>query len=585
MAKAYGIDLGTTYSVIATLNNNGTPEVIENYDDDSQTLASAVYFEPTGEIVVGESAKSEAEAHPDCVVQFVKREIGREDAIVRRFDGFEGMEFDPITISSLILKRMKEYTEEQGNDEVKNVVITCPAAFDMAQREATKQAGIMAGFNVLDIINEPTAAALNYCCREFGEDRKILVYDLGGGTFDATLIDYSLDQDEKATVKTIDSMGDSMLGGIDWDARLYDYICEVFCDETALNLADIEDEIRPTIMRQVEGIKKQLSKKSSHRFNISSSNGVDQIEVTAEEFKARTADLVEKTTNFVQALLDKNGMTPDDVDIVLLVGGSSKMPMIKEAVDAMFPGDKKVRIEKPDLAVAMGAALKSAMKVVEIYQEQQKIKEEEEQGIVPEASGDDDSFEAQISMVEREKNKQMDLGVSAEEIAVLCTQVPDNVKGVEDILSRSFGPAVLNEEETLVVNNLLFVGDAPGEQRKTYFTAQANMDCLHVPVYENLSKDEYTTPSEDLYGNPQATDPDLVVKRLGTVVLPLAAGTPKGAPIEVYFRCSESGLDVQVKDLTTGVVQPATFQSSFIKSEAELEETKNAIKMLKMRSN
>ena len=118
MAKAYGIDLGTTYSVIATLGKNGTPEVIDNYDDDSQTLASAVYFEPTGEIVVGESAKSEAEAHPDCVVQFVKREIGRDDAIVRHFEGFEGMEFDPITISSLILKRMKEYVEDQGNDEV-----------------------------------------------------------------------------------------------------------------------------------------------------------------------------------------------------------------------------------------------------------------------------------------------------------------------------------------------------------------------------------------------------------------------------------------------------------------------------------
>lgn len=584
MAKAYGIDLGTTYSVIATLGKNGTPEVIDNYDDDSQTLASAVYFEPTGEIVVGESAKSEAEAHPDCVVQFVKREIGRDDAIVRHFEGFEGMEFDPITISSLILKRMKEYVEDQGNDEVKNVVITCPAAFNMAQREATKQAGIMAGFNVLDVINEPTAAALNYCCREFGEDRKILVYDLGGGTFDATLIDYSLDEDEKATVKTIDSMGDSMLGGIDWDARLYDYICEVYCDETAQNLSDVEDEIRPTVMRQVEGIKKQLSKKATYNFNISSSNGVDRIEVSADEFKARTEDLVEKTINFVQALLNKNNMTPDDVDIVLLVGGSTKMPMIKEAVEAMFPGDKKVRVEKPDLAVAMGAALKSAMKVVEIFETQQKIKEEEAKGITSSAGADSDDFESQISLVEKEKSKAIDLGISAEEIAVLSTQVPENVKGVEDILSRSFGPAVL-KDNALMINNLLFVGDAPGENTATYYTPHANLPSLRIPVYENVSKDAFLTPSEDLYGNPQATDPDLLVNKLGEVILPLSDGTPEGAPIEVFFHCSEAGLDVRVKDIRSGVVQPATFQSSFIKSEEELEEGKAAVNMLKMRSN
>ena len=163
MAKVYGIDLGTTYSVIATLDDNGMPEVITNQDEGKNVLASAVYFQDGDDPVVGEIAKSQKDMEPDKVVECVKRHIGKADAPTYEFDG---VSYDPISISALILKRMKAYAEEQGPD-VRDVVITCPAYFGNGERMATKQAGIIAGLNVLNMVNEPTAAALNYCCREF----------------------------------------------------------------------------------------------------------------------------------------------------------------------------------------------------------------------------------------------------------------------------------------------------------------------------------------------------------------------------------------------------------------------------------
>ena len=171
MSMVFGIDLGTTYSAIATLDERGMPEVIENYADSSPLLASAVYFPEDGDPVVGRDAKDQAEIEPDRVIQYIKREIGKNNDNVHTIDGIG---YDPITISALILKRMKEYAEEQGY-EVNDVVIACPAYFGTEERNATKQAGIIAGFNVLNIINEPTAAALNYCSKEFQKDHGLEV--------------------------------------------------------------------------------------------------------------------------------------------------------------------------------------------------------------------------------------------------------------------------------------------------------------------------------------------------------------------------------------------------------------------------
>ena len=554
MAKVYGIDLGTTYSVIATLDDNGMPEVIENQDEGSRLLASAVYFQHGGDPVVGEVAKAQYEVERDRVVQFVKREIGKSDAHVREFDGIE---YDPIMISSLILKRMREYAQEQGY-EGNDAVITCPAYFGNEERAATKQAGIIAGFNVLTIINEPTAAALNYCCREFRENLKVMVYDLGGGTFDITLFDISLDSAGKAVIDVIDSGGDDRLGGIDWDARLFDYICELYCDENGFSPDQIDNELRATITRQVEGTKKLLSKKSTHSFNISNAGDVSRIEVSVEKFEELTQDLVERTMDFVHQLLANNSLAPDDIDAVLLVGGSTRMPMIKKAIDGLFPG--KARVEDPDLAVAKGAALAAAIEWMEGFEKRKK--------------GETDAFGAQgggdgaVLPVTQEEEKQAEALMSLSNLQKVST--------VSDKLTRSFGPAVFVDEVDFLIDNLLFIGDeSPSEETGHYGTMANNQPVVQITVFENVAKDrvnKYVTPSIDQDDNEQYTDPALKVKRLGNIRLELPRGTPKGTPIDVFFRCSSIGLEVRATNMATNESVETVITSENTKSQEELNE-------------
>jgi molecular chaperone DnaK (HSP70) len=211
MKKIYGIDLGTTYSAIATKDENGHPVIIENQDEGTNNIASVVYFQDIGDPVIGEVAKNMYEAEPTKVVQYVKRQIGKEDSQIYKFGG---KDYDPITISALIIKQIVKHANDQGHD-VKDVVITCPASFGYEERTATKQAGEIAGLNVLNIINEPTAAALKYCYRELQINSKIMVYDLGGGTFDLTVFNMTVDVIGIILIDVLFSDGDEHLGGID----------------------------------------------------------------------------------------------------------------------------------------------------------------------------------------------------------------------------------------------------------------------------------------------------------------------------------------------------------------------------------
>lgn len=478
MAKVYGIDLGTTYSVIATLDDNGMPEVITNQDEGKNVLASAVYFQDGDDPVVGEIAKSQKDMEPDKVVECVKRHIGKADAPTYEFDG---VSYDPISISALILKRMKAYAEEQGHD-VRDVVITCPAYFGNGERMATKQAGIIAGLNVLNIVNEPTAAALNYCCREFKENRRIMVYDLGGGTFDITLFDFSVDEEGKALIDVLEggSKGDDRLGGVDWDARMYDYMCEKYTFENGISQDDMEAELQFKIKAQVEQAKKDLSTLQKKSYTISYDGDRTRIELTREEFEARTQDLVERTIDFVHQALDSVGLTPDGIDLVLLVGGSTKMPMIKSAVEALFPG--KVRVEDPDLAVAKGAALAAAIEWNERIQE-----------IVSGEKTVEDSEIADSLIADQSDEKA---SLPKEDLTGLMINIPQHVAtgAVSDKLTRSLGPAVYVDEDSYMIDNLLFVGDEiPAEATAVYGTRMDNQEYIRLNVFENVATDRKQT--------------------------------------------------------------------------------------------
>jgi len=560
MAKVYGIDLGTTYSVIATLDDNGMPEVVENYADSIPLLASAVYFPSDGDPVVGKEAKNQAEAEPDRVVQYVKREIGKDDAQIRDFDGTQ---YDPILISSLILKRMKEYAEEQGH-EVDGVVITCPAYFGNEERAATKQAGIIAGLNVLNIVNEPTAAALNYCCREFKENRKIMVYDLGGGTFDITLFDFSVDDSGKASIDVIETDGNDRLGGIDWDARLYDHICELYTDENGGTQDDMDAELRQKIRSQVEDVKKSISNMPSKSFTISHSGDATRLEVTREKFEEITQDLVAQTIDFVHQLLAEAKMSAGDVDVVLLVGGSTRMPMVKTAVEGLFPG--KVRVEQPDLAVAKGAALAAAT--------------EWNERILKRLDGQDSDVGSSQS-----ESEDILPPVTKEEAAGLMINVPQQVSTVSDKLTRSLGPAVIVTGDQYMIDNLLFIGDElPAEASATYGTRTDNQAEVRVMVFENVSRDKdnkHVTPSLDMSGETQYTDPALKVKRIGDVTLELPPNTAQGAPIEVVFRASGIGLEVRATNLETGESAETVITTENTKTQEELNEARERFASIK----
>ena len=558
MAKVYGIDLGTTYSVITTLDEHGMPVVIRNEAEGTDLLASAVYFQEGGDPVIGEVAKAQADFEPERVVQFVKRYIGKEDAPVYEIDG---VKYDPITISSLILKRLKTYADEQG-ENVENVVITCPAYFGNAEKAATKQTGIIAGLNVLNIVHEPTAAALNYCLHEYQENRKVMVYDLGGGTFDITLFDFTVDESGKATIDVIKTGGNDRLGGIDWDQRMFEYMCSKYTAETGVMEEDMSPELRAVIRQQAESVKTALSSLVKKTCSINYGGDHVRLDLTREEFESLTADLVLQTLNFVEQLLSDVGMTPDQVDTVLLVGGSTLMPMIKNAVEGMFPG--RVRVEQPNLAVAKGAALSAALEWNEIMK---RLAESEPAAAEPDGTAAED-------------------GISYGDIrpaSALSEMVPvsENIAAVKDKLTRSLGPAIFNKEDKYMIHNLLFVGDdISAEAEACYGTRVENAEEIVVVVYENISEDRdypYVTPCFDVDGNPQATDPQMRVKKIGEVHLQLPPNTPKGSIIRVIFRSGTTGLEVTAVNEATKESAKVFIESDVNYSEDQLADAANFV--------
>lgn len=531
--STYGIDLGTTYSCIATLDRNGNPEVVRNQADASDTLASAVFFESADNVVIGNSAKDMVETDGERVVQFVKREIGKPNARTYEFDG---KTYTPVEISALILGRLKQMVEEQGGS-VDDVVITCPAYFGLEERNATKKAGELAGMNVLNLINEPTAAALSYCARQFQEERTILVYDLGGGTFDVTIVKMSLvmnaDGNEVQKVTVITTGGNDELGGKDWDDKLFDHILQACCDENGLTPDEIDVETRQLIRSRVETTKKKLSNAETAKVKINVNGAMTTINISREEFENLTSDKVAQTMTYVEDTLQKAGNI--EIDTVLLVGGSTFMPMIRNAVEARFPG--KVQIEDPDRAVAKGAAICASMLV------------EEAEGSAPAPVGvGNDSEVGNTTETTGPQASHAGSGLSTSFV-------------VEDQTPRSFGPGVLNEVGDYIIDNIIKMGEImPATAVKTYYTAADNMVKIVLRAFENMSQDDSLTPCVNNMGEPQQTDPAHNVKLLGELEMLLPPNTKKGSPIEVTFQVDAVGVYVKAVNLSTGEIVETTLR-------------------------
>ncbi|MFL2647436.1 MAG: molecular chaperone DnaK [Candidatus Actinomarinales bacterium] len=351
MGKAVGIDLGTTNSVVAVLEG-GEPTVIANAEG-NRTTPSIVAFKGE-EVLVGELAKRQAITNPDNTVRSIKRQVGTNWK-----EKFENKEYTPQEVSARILQKLKRDAESYIGEDVTDAVITVPAYFNDAERQATKEAGQIAGLNVLRIINEPTAAALAYGL-ENNEDQKILVYDLGGGTFDVSVLEIS-----EGVFEVKSTSGDSKLGGDDWDERVMDWLVEKFKSSTGIDISGDKMAMQ-RIKEGAEKAKIELSSTTETEVNLpfitANDSGPQHLleKLSRSEFEKITADLVDRTKDPVNKAVEDAGLSFSDIQHIILVGGSTRIPSVQTVVKSMTGKDPSKGVN-PDEVVASGAAIQAGV--------------------------------------------------------------------------------------------------------------------------------------------------------------------------------------------------------------------------------
>jgi len=500
----FGIDLGTTYSCVARIDETGRPAIIKNAVGDD-TTPSVVYFEDPDHAVVGKDAKANAKLRPDLVVSLIKRQMGKDFEITTH-----GQRHSPESISALILRELARAASENCGEEVKDVVITVPAYFGVAERDATRKAGAIAGLNVLSIVDEPVAAALHYDAVSSGQTRTLFVYDLGGGTFDTTVIRVSPEE-----IQVVCTDGDHHLGGADWDDRLAEHLLEEFLREHPDSTAADDEEFLQELAAGAEDIKKQLSTMQSRRFNARFAGDVSKIEVTRERFEELTSELLRRSFEITKRTLEtarEKGIT--EFDDVLLVGGSSRMPAVTAGLEAL---GLEPRMHDPDLAVAKGAAHYALIESI-------KVQLPEEGAEAPAAAVQDVADQ---------------LNISVEKVRALAG------KRVATVVPRAFGLKVLNRDaqgkEYFVVEHVLRANTAlpASTDPQRFGTAYPDQVDIAVEIWEQSGSVE-----SDLLENNEH-----IAEGLISGLPPL----PQGSPIDVTFQMETDGmLRVHAIELKTG---------------------------------
>ena len=530
----YGIDLGTTYSAIARLDQYGKPEAIENSDGQYTTPSVVLFEEGSERYVVGLEAKNESAINPDRVVQWVKRFMGIEGWTTE----IDGREWTPEEVSAIILKRLASDAAAKIGSPVENVVITVPAYFDDVARTATRTAGKIAGLNVIEVLNEPTAAALYYSVMSPDADLTgdILVYDLGGGTFDVTVITVSGD-----AVTVIATGGRRELGGKDWDDRLVTYVAEQF--NLVHGIDPLDDPIALQELRiRAEEAKRSLSSRDAVRVAVSAGGARDSVEVTREKFDEITLDLLQNTIQLTNELLEKaTEKGHSSLSEILLVGGSSKMPQVEEAVKQAL--GSQPRLFEPDMAVAKGAALWAAKRWVD-----QKVIDE---------LGSDASEQEVEEVTQR----------FAAEVGLPAALV---VKRVGDVLSHSVGVVVedQNRPGVMVVSRLL--------------AAQTPIDQATASGEFGTSADGQTDVRITIV---QGEDDDPTqCTQVGEGTLSWGVPVPRNSPIEITFSMSGEGIIVVTgMDKTYGNATTFELERVSAMSADEIQAATNVVSALRAR--
>ena len=488
----FGIDLGTTYSAIAHMDEYGRPQIIQNRDGQN-TTPSVVYFESASNFVVGQEAKNGARVYPDETVSLIKREMGEKNERI-----FFDEPFYPETISSLILKQLVAEAQEATGSTSSRVVITVPAYFGLAEKEATRHAGQIAGLDVVGILAEPVAAALSTGITS-AQDKCYFVYDLGGGTFDCTVLRTAQD-----TFEVVATDGNRKLGGADWDEALFDLVLSKFVQEKGIDDDPAADpEFYQGLMNDVESAKKTLSKKEKARLRCSYEGVQGVVNVTREEFEAATRPLLNETLDIVQRTLDAaTAKEPGlSIDEILLVGGSSRMPQVAEGLSSRFPWP--LRNTEFDLAVAQGAAIYG----------------NGVQPAVSDGTGSEDSAPAA---------GLPGLG-SGQEIVLDGRQVT-----FTNVLSKSVGVRFFNKKtKEHYIGFLAHAQDKlPIHTTMTAFTIRDHQTSVEVQLYEQSGETESREVEHNKRITPEGVDPRITG-------LP---DLPEGSPIELTLSITNEGL-------------------------------------------
>lgn len=473
MSYVFGIDLGTTYSCISYVDEYGKPVVLKNSDGD-HTTPSVVMVESADNIIVGMEAKRTIEVEPDKTVQFIKRKMGKEKDIVK----LNGIEYHAPEISSMILKKIvKDANDElkqtgviKDGEEIKDVVITCPAYFGMNERQATKTAGELAGLNVLNIINEPTAAAISYGVSGGDKNETVLVYDLGGGTFDITVMNIA-----GGNISVVCTGGDDQLGGKDWDECLMEYVEERYEEENGEDLSE-DPETVAALYVDVETWKKALTSREKVNISVNGPAGRFREELTREKYEELTRDLLNRTKNLLDDVLATSaaqGYPISRIDKVLLVGGSSRMPQVA----AMIQKDYGITpvLSDPDEAVAKGAAVYAGNE--KAYNDFVQSEAEKSGKTVEEIKED--------NLISGEIDKKFAISTAAGGTS--------GVKlSITNVLSRTYGvgtynPAMNRDE---ITNMLKINSKLPATTTKEFSTVQDNQAGVVIDVYESRSTED-----------------------------------------------------------------------------------------------
>lgn len=487
MGKYIGIDLGTTFSVVSYIDNNGVPQIVNNQEGEN-IMPSAVLFEEDA-VIVGSDAKSSSIVNPDNYVAFAKRNMGSK----QQNYNIQDKVYTPEEISALILKKLCKDAEIALDDEILGAVITVPAYFTDAQRKSTIDAATMANLRVLAIINEPTAAALAYgISKDDSESKKVLVYDLGGGTFDVSIMQFS---DKK--IETLSSMGDSQLGGFDFDQVIIDWFKERALEQEI----DVNQDIMAlqNLSLEAEKAKKTLSSGRTKTMIALSVQGKPiRAELSKEQFEQMIEPLIYQTISIMDAAMEEANLEYSDLNRILLVGGSTRIPLVKEMIKEETEIDPASDIH-PDEAVAIGAAFHAIECAKNIGKNNAATKNESNQPV----------------------------------IAVESIPKIDNCYEFTDRTSHGIGIEIYDEESDKLINSVILPKNTiiPAEAQKDFCTSVDYQEEIELTVRQGETSElKYTT-------------------EIGETILKLRP-KPVGSPIRVVVSCdTDSIVHVHVIDL------------------------------------